>query len=238
MLVIGSDEFVLTSMRTALQIAPKVSVVAVRDTAGSLADSISDTGADIAVIEAARETQRACYRLREVRQACHGALIILIVAEFEMELFEEATRCGALACLGGPGPATALQGLLARTVNQRPASGHLRLATAEGDPAAERLDRFAPSPPESLLTAREQEILGLVAEGRTNPQISRELWLAEQTVKFHLSKIYRKLGVSNRTEASRYALLHGLRAAQVTRLEPPRRELTADDVRAAGAARL
>jgi DNA-binding CsgD family transcriptional regulator len=36
------------------------------------------------------------------------------------------------------------------------------------------------------------------------------LWVTEQTVKFHLSNIYRKLGVSNRTEASRWAQLHGL----------------------------
>jgi DNA-binding CsgD family transcriptional regulator len=38
------------------------------------------------------------------------------------------------------------------------------------------------------------------------------LWVTEQTVKFHLSNIYRKLGVSNRTEASRWAQLHGLLA--------------------------
>jgi len=60
------------------------------------------------------------------------------------------------------------------------------------------------------LTAREREILGLVAEGLTNARIGRELWVTEQTVKFHLSNIYRKLGVSNRTEASRFAYTHGL----------------------------
>jgi DNA-binding NarL/FixJ family response regulator len=52
------------------------------------------------------------------------------------------------------------------------------------------------------LTDRELEILRLVAEGFTNGRIARELWLTEQTVKFHLSNIYRKLGVANRTEAS------------------------------------
>jgi hypothetical protein len=49
-----------------------------------------------------------------------------------------------------------------------------------------------------------------VAEGNTNARIGRQLWVTEQTVKFHLSNIYRKLGVSNRTEASRYALMNGL----------------------------
>ena len=54
------------------------------------------------------------------------------------------------------------------------------------------------------LTAREREILTLVADGLTNATIGKQLWVTEQTVKFHLSNIYRKLGVSNRTEASRF----------------------------------
>jgi DNA-binding NarL/FixJ family response regulator len=60
------------------------------------------------------------------------------------------------------------------------------------------------------LSAREIEILRLVATGASNSQIASQLWLTEHTVKFHLSKIYRKFGVSNRTEASRYAVRHGL----------------------------
>ena len=60
------------------------------------------------------------------------------------------------------------------------------------------------------LTRRELEILQLVAEGHSNSQLARMLWVTEQTVKFHLSNIYRKLEVANRTEASRWAQLHGL----------------------------
>jgi two-component system response regulator DevR len=60
------------------------------------------------------------------------------------------------------------------------------------------------------LTRRELEILQLVAEGHSNAQLARKLWVTEQTVKFHLSNIYRKLDVSNRTEASRWAQLQGL----------------------------
>ncbi len=60
------------------------------------------------------------------------------------------------------------------------------------------------------LTRRELEILRLVAEGHSNSQLARMLWVTEQTVKFHLSNIYRKLDVANRTEASRWAQVHGL----------------------------
>jgi DNA-binding NarL/FixJ family response regulator len=60
------------------------------------------------------------------------------------------------------------------------------------------------------LTKREVEILRLTAEGYSNSQLARMLWVTEQTVKFHLSNIYRKLGVANRTEASRWAQRNGL----------------------------
>jgi DNA-binding NarL/FixJ family response regulator len=60
------------------------------------------------------------------------------------------------------------------------------------------------------LTKREQEILQLVAEGHSNGRVARLLWVTEQTVKFHLSNTYRKLDVSNRTEASRWAQRNGL----------------------------
>jgi NarL family two-component system response regulator LiaR len=60
------------------------------------------------------------------------------------------------------------------------------------------------------LTRRELEILKLVAEGHSNAALARMLWVTEQTVKFHLSNIYRKLDVTNRTEASRWAQLNGI----------------------------
>jgi DNA-binding NarL/FixJ family response regulator len=68
----------------------------------------------------------------------------------------------------------------------------------------------AASDNEPGLTRRELEILRLVADGHSNAQLARMLWVTEQTVKFHLSNIYRKLDVSNRTEASRWAQLNGV----------------------------
>ena len=59
------------------------------------------------------------------------------------------------------------------------------------------------------LTERELEIVKAVARGLSNKAISKELWVTEQTVKFHLTNVYRKLGVANRTEAARWAFSHG-----------------------------
>jgi DNA-binding NarL/FixJ family response regulator len=62
------------------------------------------------------------------------------------------------------------------------------------------------------LTPRETTVLSAVAGGLTTKAISQQLWLSEHTVKFHLTNIYRKLGVSNRSAAVRYAFEHDLAA--------------------------
>lgn len=72
------------------------------------------------------------------------------------------------------------------------------------------------------LTDRERTILGAVMRGLSNKAISQEFWVTEQTVKFHLSNVYKKLGVPNRTAAARFAHEHGL--------------VDTDDLRLAGSA--
>ncbi len=59
------------------------------------------------------------------------------------------------------------------------------------------------------LTERETEVLGLLSKGLANKQIAMELGISEHTVKFHVSSIYQKLGVSSRTEAVRAGLRGG-----------------------------
>jgi len=63
------------------------------------------------------------------------------------------------------------------------------------------------------LSDREAVVLEAVARGLSNREIGRQLWISEQTVKFHLRNIYRKLGISSRTEAARYAYRTGLVAS-------------------------
>lgn len=60
------------------------------------------------------------------------------------------------------------------------------------------------------LSEKEVAVLVALAHGRTNKQIAAQLWLSEQTVKFHLRNVYRKLGIKSRTEALRYAYEHDL----------------------------
>jgi DNA-binding CsgD family transcriptional regulator/tetratricopeptide (TPR) repeat protein len=68
----------------------------------------------------------------------------------------------------------------------------------------------APEPYPAGLSAREVEVLRLVATGLTNAEVAKELFLSSRTVDWHLNSIYRKLGYHSRTEAARFAVEHGL----------------------------
>lgn len=82
-------------------------------------------------------------------------------------------------------------------------TGNLASAVTLAAAGAAQKDRFG-------LSERELEILGFVTRGSSNAQIAKALWVSDQTVKFHLSRIYRKLGVSSRTEAAWVARTQGL----------------------------
>jgi ATP/maltotriose-dependent transcriptional regulator MalT len=72
-------------------------------------------------------------------------------------------------------------------------------------PSAQRVEPLIES-----LTAREHDVLALVADGLSNREIAHELAISEHTVKFHLASIFGKLGVSTRTEAAQRGVRLGV----------------------------
>ena len=123
--------------------------------------------------------------VRSVRKDGDLLHVVVVVKEADDETAGAAFAAGATAVISG----SFSTGNLASAVT---------LAAA-----AAPTDRFG-------LSDRELEILGLVTRGASNAQIARALWVSDQTVKFHLSRIYRKLGVSSRTEAAWVARSQGL----------------------------
>ena len=126
---------------------------------------------------------------------------VVVSASDEISKIEAALGAGAVAyVLKRAEPedlASAIRQVFSRS---------LYLSGGDGIPRA-----TGPKPADTAgLTRREREILKLVAEGNTNGQVARTLWVTEQTVKFHLANIFRKLDVTNRTQASRWAHAHGL----------------------------
>jgi DNA-binding NarL/FixJ family response regulator len=90
-------------------------------------------------------------------------------------------------------------------------AAHLAFLELGAAPAAARAATLIPRDTGAgPLTAREEEVLRLVASGRGNRAIALELFLSEKTVARHISNIFLKLGLSSRAAATRYAFEHGL----------------------------
>ena len=148
--------------------------------------------------------------IRRCREASAGTRVVVLADEDDPGRVEAAFQAGAIAyVLKTVEPAD-----LASAVRQ--AFGHSVYFAGTPFRSQPEVTRQAP---DVALTRRETEILRLAAEGYSNGQLARMLWVTEQTVKFHLSNIYRKLDVSNRTEASRWAQVHGLLTSERSEAE-------------------
>jgi DNA-binding NarL/FixJ family response regulator len=215
--IVGNDAFIVHAMRLALRYSTGVNLFGVIDGRGSVRDAVREAQPDIVVVDGLRDPDAGIAHLNAIREEAPQAMVLLLAAPLEHPALQEvleagatvlsaATRAAAAAAVGESAPAPAPAPVTGRglsPVNGRALTGAVP-PPAEPEPAPARLEHNSP------LTPRELEILRAVAEGNTNARIGRQLWVTEQTVKFHLSNIYRKLGVSNRTEASRYALVNGL----------------------------
>jgi len=92
-----------------------------------------------------------------------------------------------------------------------------RLTTESPLPAEAPSGSKAPAPVTSNLTPREMEVLGLLAQGKSNPDIAAEFVISRATVKVHVERIIRKLGVSDRTQAVVRAIELGLISPKIRR---------------------
>jgi DNA-binding NarL/FixJ family response regulator len=155
---------------------------------------------DVVVFDEMVEPRVVLARIAEARAAVPSAKLVVLAARMEDAWLADAVRAGADAAVcksAQPrGIATLIRAIASGAVYHR----FTRASAPSQEPAAAN----------GGLTPREHEILQQVAEGGSNGEIAARLCVTEQTVKFHLSNVYRKLGVTNRTQASRYAHVHRL----------------------------
>jgi DNA-binding NarL/FixJ family response regulator len=143
--------------------------------------------------------------LRRAHPLAQGLRAIVLSRNYATRFIDAALAAGASAYI----VKTAHPDDVASVVRQAFDHSVFLPGPAESPPDPVPEPRLGKSPTAGL-TQRELEILRLVAEGHSNAALARRLWVTEQTVKFHLSNVYRKLQVTNRTEASRWAQLNGL----------------------------
>jgi DNA-binding NarL/FixJ family response regulator len=196
LLIVADRSMVVHTIKLALRQTTGFEVVGFVDGRAPISLTLAEHRPDVVLVDELEDAGCALARLREATDHAPGAQLLLLTARMEDAWLADAFEAGADAVL---------------SKSMHPVSLGTTLREVVRGNVVHRYE----SPPRASaeacpLTRRELEILLLAAEGHTNGQIARSLWVTEQTVKFHLSNTYRKLGVANRTEASRYAHLHAL----------------------------
>jgi DNA-binding NarL/FixJ family response regulator len=199
LMIVADNSFAAQSIRLALRQTAGFQVVGFVDGTVPITSRVAELNPQLVLIDDTHEPEHAIARMEELTTYVPAAKRVFLTMRMDDETVHEIFEAGADA-------------LISKTVH--PVSLATLLREISRDAVIHRLrTETKPAVVDCPLTDRELEILRLVAQGHTNARIARELWVTEQTVKFHLSNTYRKLGVANRTEASRYAHMNALIAA-------------------------
>ena len=200
LLIADDHRLILRAVRRALEDAPDIEVVAEARRGSQVLPLVHDVHPDLCLLDIRMPELDGLQCSERIHTESPDTRVVMLSAFDDAEHADEALARGADAYITKSVEPAELPDALRRAH----AGESFRLGVAE--PGAGRGD-------ESGLTQRELSVLQAVTRGLSNQAISRELWITEQTVKFHLTNIYRKLGVSSRTEAARYALTRGISAA-------------------------
>jgi two-component system, NarL family, response regulator LiaR len=205
-LVIADDhQLMLAAMRMALGEAPDMEIVGEADAGERLLPLVNRTSPDVVVLDLRMPGMDGLRCLELLRERHPRVKSIVMSGTDDPALVRASLARGAVAFVHKSVNPTDLPGVIRQAIE-----GNVVFPNGEGSPGtAPRHD--------GDLTTREAEILGAVAEGQSNKQIAERLWLSDQTVKYHLTNIYRKFGVSSRTEAVRRAYERGLVAHPLLR---------------------
>ncbi len=207
-IIVDDHEVVRLGLRALLSRNPDFVVV---DEAGSAEEALEKTRMhrpDIVVMDIRLPGTNGIEGCRMIKKAIPDTQVIMLTSYAEDEMLFEAIGAGAagyvLKQVGGDDLVRAIhcvgrgEALLDPAVTQRVLE-RVRQA-ARQEQAAAFVD----------LTEQELRVLGLVAEGRTNKEIAKTLYLGEGTVRNYVSSILSKLGLTNRAEAAAYAVRHNL----------------------------
>jgi DNA-binding NarL/FixJ family response regulator len=224
--LIADDQTLMREgLRTILETQPDLRVVGLAATGTEAVARVRALRPDLALMDVRMPEMDGVEATRRIREAAPEVQVLMLSTYDDDALVLEALKAGATGYLLKDFPSEELitairtvhhsRGILippaiAARVMDRLADERARPERAEGrEPARAGIPAAAAHPIEPL-TPREEEILRLVARGRSNQEIARVLFLTEGTVKNYISRIYAKLPARDRAQAVLYAIERGM----------------------------
>jgi DNA-binding NarL/FixJ family response regulator len=207
-LIVDDHAVVRQGLRTFLELQDEIEVVGEAADGIEAVELVQRTKPDVALLDLIMPRLGGLEAIRRIREVAPATRVLVLTSFADDDTVLPAVRAGAAGYLLKDVQPPELVGAI-RTVHAgeallAPAVATMlveQLAAEDGDGAAERDDH---------LTPREREVLALLARGRANKVIARDLGVSERTVKTHVSNILAKLNLTDRTQAAVYAVRHGI----------------------------
>lgn len=208
--LLDDHQVVREGVRRLLEAAGDMNVVGEAGSASEVLARLDTTRPDVAVLDVRLPDGDGIGVCREIRSA-HPDVACLILTSFaDDEALAQAILAGASGYV-----LKQIQGNELVEAVRAVAAGHRLIDRATSNRVlAAWYDASQQRAIADRLTAREQEIIALIAQGRTNRQIAEQLFLAEKTVKNYVSNLLAKLGMARRSEAAAYAARDAERRAR------------------------
>ncbi|MEO5576921.1 MAG: response regulator transcription factor [Gaiellaceae bacterium] len=204
-LVADDHRLMLSAIRRALADADDFEIVHEVSVGSHVIPAVHETKPDVVLLDLRMPELDGLACLERLHKHDPGIAVVILSSYSDQEQIEAARTGGA-------------RGYVVKTVEPVDLAAVLRTAISSTSFAVWGADA-KPDPVSAVgaasLSQREAAVLEAVAQGLSNREIGCRLWISEQTVKFHLRNVYRKLDISSRTEAARYAY-HTGRVGAVT----------------------
>jgi DNA-binding NarL/FixJ family response regulator len=200
-LIADDHPLIIAGIRRTIEHVDDMEVVGEARTGAELMQLIERRMPDVLLMDLKMPGTAGVDAVRRIREQWPEVRIVVLSACDDRTTIDAALHAGASAYVLKSAHTVDIASVL-----RQASSGAVFHAPASAPSLAGASD----TPARPALTERERSILAAVASGMTTAAISRDLWISEHTIKFHLTNIYRKLGVANRAGAVRYALEHGI----------------------------
>lgn len=205
--VVDDHALVRTGLKLFLMAFDDLELVCEADSGEEAIRACLELRPDVVLMDLAMPGMGGAAATSVIREECPQVQVIALTNFQDVEIVQQALQAGAIGYL--------LKNVTADELAAAIRAAHIGRSTLAPEAtqalvqAARRAASHTPESPDSL-TAREQEVLALMAKGLSNPEIADRLTVSPVTVKFHVSNILSKLSCTSRTEAVALAIQHSL----------------------------